>query len=236
MMLALHAAIAKNLRGIVLLNPIEDKALDTLRWLAKRFKYRDLGFTPSLSVKLKAYSGGFRSPFRELVYPSASFEKLVEVFAGKLQIPLELSELLIFSSIYISPAILIGESYRPYIESISCYTVKTRRYLTISDWKLHMRIVGYAILDFYEDSIEESLEAIKNPREYTSIIEKRRIKIAKDTRRYWRIAAIDGRSLVYYVDNLELAFKTGIREIESDWIAGLSIVTIINITSDLARI
>jgi hypothetical protein len=233
---ATYVAIAKNLRGIVLLDPGEDKALDILRWLAKRFKYRDLGFTPSLAAKLRAYSGRVGSPFRELIYPSASFEKLVEVFTGKLQIPLELSELLIFSSIYISPSILIGGSYKPYIESISCYTVKTRRDLTVSDWKLHMRIVGYAILDFYEDSIEESIEAIRNPEEYASIMERRRMRIAEDARRYWRIASIDGRPLIYYVDNLELAFKSGIQDIGLDRIAGLSIVTVINITSDLTRI
>ncbi|MCS7113015.1 MAG: hypothetical protein RMJ00_02465 [Nitrososphaerota archaeon] len=62
------------------------------RWSAKRFKYGDLGFTPRIAV--------------QRAYPSASFEKLLEIFSEKLQIPFELSELLIFSSLpYLSPTI-----------------------------------------------------------------------------------------------------------------------------------
>ncbi|MEM4461965.1 MAG: hypothetical protein QW695_03740 [Candidatus Bathyarchaeia archaeon] len=228
---ALYTAIAKNLRGVVLLDVSEDWVVDLLRWLAKRFKYRDLGFTPRMVARLKAYDEKLRRPFRELTYPSSSFENLVEILSSRLRIPSELSELLVFSSMYISPAILIGESYKPCIESLSCSIVRTGRSLTVRDWKLHLRIAGYTILDLYEDSVREALEAMKRG-VYTSLIDRRR-KIDRDTRRYWRITDTEGRPIVYYVDNLELAFKAGIREGEADWAAALSIITIVNLNHEL---
>ncbi|MEM2739368.1 MAG: hypothetical protein QXQ29_01010 [Candidatus Bathyarchaeia archaeon] len=147
-----------------------------LRWLIKRFKYRDLGLTPKIASRLSIREEGLRKQFRVLIYPSASLEKLVEIFSDNLQIP---SELLIFSSLYISLAILVGESYKPYIEPISHSVVKTVRDLTVNDWKLHLRIAGYSILDFYEYSIEGCLQTMKSGEAYKSIIE-RRMKIARE--------------------------------------------------------
>jgi len=236
MLSALHVAVAKNLKGVVLLDPSEDHALDMLRWLARRFRYRDLGFTPLMIAKLKPYGMRLRAPLRELFYPSADLEKLTEIFSENFQIPLELAELLVFSSLYISPAILIGESYKPYIEPISCSIVRTKRDLTVNDWKLHLRIAGYTILDLYEDSIVGSSEAIRDIGRYKSIIEERKERISRDTRRYWRIIDTDGKPIVYYVDNLELAFKTGIQKVESCWISCLSIVTVVNLSRDIVRV
>jgi hypothetical protein len=42
-----YAAIVKNLRGVVLLDPDEEGAWTTMEWLVKRFRYRDLGVTPT---------------------------------------------------------------------------------------------------------------------------------------------------------------------------------------------
>ncbi|MCS7113016.1 MAG: hypothetical protein RMJ00_02470 [Nitrososphaerota archaeon] len=50
---------------------------------------------------------------------------------------------------------MIGESYRSYIGPILCSIVEAGRTLTVNDRKLHLR------LDFYEDSIEEVLEAMR---------------------------------------------------------------------------
>lgn len=233
-MFALHTAIAKNLRGVVLLDVGEDGAVDLLKWLAKRFRYRDLGFTPRMADMLEAYDEKLRKPFRELAYPSPSLENLVGILSSRLRIPSELSELLVFSSMYISPAILVGESYKPYVESLSYSIVRTGRSLTVRDWKLHLRIAGYTILDFYEDSVREALEALRGG-VYTSLID-RRGRMDRDARRYWRIADTQGEPVIYYVDNLELAFKAGIREGEADWAAALSIVAIVGLTHELIRI
>ncbi|MEM4757367.1 MAG: hypothetical protein QW254_04940, partial [Desulfurococcaceae archaeon] len=108
-MFSTYAAIVKNLRGVVLLE-LGEKGVDkSLDWLIKRFRYRNLGLAPIIAEKyrdrIKKHLAG--NPFRELAYPIASIKEFRGKLAEKLELSEEVLETLVFSSIYVSPVIMI---------------------------------------------------------------------------------------------------------------------------------
>lgn len=209
-MFARYAAIVKNLRGVVLFNMDEEGVEDSIKWLVNRFRYRDLGLTPRMyqlySQKLGKYIDG--RPFRVLTYPLRELEKFTNDFAECVQIDYLVAELLILSSLYISPAMIIGSTYEPVIRSLSSFNIGVCKELSVNDWKLHMRIADYSILDMYEFAVTTALKVVEScsEEEARMISASREDAIKRDTKRYWRILCKDkpSRAFMYYVDNLKL--------------------------------
>jgi hypothetical protein len=230
-----YAALVKNLRGVVLLDPEEDGALDSVKWLSKRFKYRNIGLMPSIYEKYRNQLREFMGkPFRELTYPIETIKILVEKLAMK-GLCREIAELLAFSSTYISPAIVIGEKYRSEVEIRAVETVKISRELSLAEWKLHLRIADYSVLDFHEKCIEEALQAIENLRTTETILNGRRGRILRDKKRFWRISSDQGKPLIYYIDNLAIAHNLKITEGGNpDWAAALSIIVAVSIPAKMS--
>lgn len=224
-MFSRYAALVKNLRGVVLLNPNEEGAMDTVRWLSRRFKYRALGLTPT---SVKALGGRTPKPFRELAYPVKTLEELVTSLSRE-KVPLEVAELLVFASSYISPALVIGSTYLESLESLAVDAVRVCRDLSVQDWKLHLRIADYTVLDMYEESVEEAITALRDPRSLSDIIAGRRERVTRDKKRYWRIACESGRPFIIYVDNLSVAGRLGLLKsrVHEDWAAALSVVAVV---------
>ncbi len=227
-MFSRYAAIVKNLRGVVLLDLREEGVLDSIKWLSKRFRYRNLGLTPTIVERFKERLADMMNgkPFRALVYPVKSIEKLVAELeeAG---LSREVGELLILASTYISPAILVGESYRKDLEKLAADVVKVCRELNVREWKLHLRIADYTVLDFYEEAVDEALRALEEPSLVERLLEERKERIATDKRRYWRISCEDGRPFLYYIDNLSVAHAYGVLRGERDWAAALAIIPVV---------
>ncbi|MEM0042663.1 MAG: hypothetical protein QXP94_02055 [Thermofilaceae archaeon] len=230
-MFSRYAALVKNLRGVVLLNPNEEGALDTVKWLSKRFRYRNLGLTPS---SVKALGGRVFRPFRELAYPIKPLEVLVSRFTGK-GMPPELAELLVFASTYVSPALIIGSTYLSSLEEIKVDVVRVCRDLSVLDWKLHLRVADYTVLDMYDVCVEEALSVLKDPSVLPKVVAERRERVAEDKKRYWRIACESGRPFIIYIDNLSIAAKLGVLEEEvcEDWAAALSVVAVVCVPAGL---
>ncbi|MEM1596583.1 MAG: hypothetical protein QXS24_05475 [Desulfurococcaceae archaeon] len=245
-MFSLYAALVKNLRGVVLMD-LEEKGVEiSLKWLVKRFKYRNLGVTPSLLEKhrdiLSEYLGG--NPFRTLAYPVKLFEAFVNELLEELKLTREIVEFLVFSSIYISPGILIGEKYLDKLRDISIDAVFTCRELSVSDWKLHLRIADYTILDLYEWSINTARQAItyikiKDKENLSKILHERVERVERDKKRYWRIACSERRNLfLLYIDNLKLLIDRStelINMVNEDSIASLAIIPVVHIPPDVGN-
>ncbi|MEZ0394535.1 MAG: hypothetical protein ABWK00_05800 [Desulfurococcaceae archaeon] len=234
---SVYAALVKNLRGVVLLDPEEDGALESLEWLSRRFRYRNLGVPPSLLRKhaegLSKYLGG--RPFRALAYPLRALEQLAGELSAGLNLDEEVAELLVLSSIYVSPAILIGNNYLGEAKSLSISSVETCRELSLSEWKLHMRIADYTILDMYEWSVSSALKALEELRTGhvpSEILSERRRAVERDKKRYWRISCSGGRPFLLYVDVLDAAIKGApgfLANAPDDCAAALSIVPVIHV-------
>ena len=237
-MFARYAAIVKNLRGIVYVEELNDYSWKIIKWLIQRFKYRDLGLAPSIVNKfgnpLKDYLKG--NPFRELVYPIQNLSKIISLFQGIL--PYELVESIIFSSLYISPLLVIGNKVHNIIHSIGIDHVYTNKTLDIKDWKLHLRIADYTILDMYEKCVMENIEALKcfrfgNTYCVKKIIEERCNRVKNDKKRYWRIISDEGRPFLTYIDPLNILFNANLiskdTELLEDYASGLAIIPAVHL-------
>lgn len=233
-----YAALVKNLRGVILMDLNEPGVMDSLMWLAKRFRYRDLGVTPSIVAKyrdsIERYLGG--NPLRELVPPVDHIVKLINILIEKTGLPLELIESLVYASTYISPCLMIGNRFKEYISRLSSDAVRACKELSTSDWKLHLRIADYSILDMYEQSIDE-VYALLEKRRFESVedlVRTRANRIARDKRRYWRILCDTGRSFLYYIDLFKLVLENKLlKELDAEHAAGLTIVPVIHIPPGL---
>ena len=209
-MFARYAAIVKNLRGVVLFDLSEEGSWDSVEWLARRFRYRDLGLIPSVyrrcPGRLERYMGG--NPFRLLTYPIPELEQFSEEFSSCVGVEYEVAELLVLSSLYVSPAIAIGTRFAPQLSRLSVEVVRTCRELDVEDWKLHMRVADYTILDMYEYAVSGALRAVEScsTEELEKVLSDRLESVRRDVKRYWRVLCEEptAKVLLYYLDNLRL--------------------------------
>ncbi len=239
-MFALYASIVKNLRGIVYIEELGDSVWNIIRWLIRRFRYRDLGLPPAIYRKYRDQLGDYMDgkPFRSLVYPINDLRGLVDILSR--DIAYDVIESIVFSSIYISPMLVIGDHVHKLISDLGMDHVFIKDELDDRSWKLHLRIADYTILDMYRECVLEGLEAIRCLREndvncIRKIITKRRDRVARDKKRYWRISSGEGRVFLTYIDPLEILFnrvkhdKTVINKLLDDYASGLAIVPAIHL-------
>jgi len=237
---AKYAALVKNLRGVVLFDLREEEVKNSIKWLMNRFKYRNLGLPPSLFEKYKDELEDYLKgrPLRRIVYPVIELKDMVETLSNNFSTPFEVFEALILASSYISPLLVLGSRFIPYIESLSSEVVRVckDKVMDVRQWKLHLRIADYSIIDIYEQSVMEAMEVISKFKlgslkieEIEQILGNRREKIKIDTNRYWRIKCSEGKPFLYYVDMLSIA-KNVLKYLSENHAAGLSIVPVVRIS------
>ncbi len=230
---AYYAALVKNLRGVLLLDPRDEDAWSRVGWLRRRFRYRNLGVTPSVSGPRVEDLLESRV-FRRLYYPLRAYEEFVGLFRSAGLDGL-FAEAAVLSSAYISPLLVLSEGYLDLIRRYSLGEVRVCKKLGDRDWKLHLRIADYSILDSYEAMVEKSIEyvrAFSNEEARKGILEERRVFMEKDSRRYWRIACDDGEPFLLYLDPL-LVLEGLLGEmrgrVTEDHAAALAVVPAVNV-------
>ncbi len=161
----------KNLRGIIYLSRGVSSEKE-LEWLKRKFRYRELGISETLKLDLK---------WKKLLTLPITVENPV------------LDSLLQASS-FVCPLIILKEDSLKDFENAVVATLKTKGKLGDKDLKFNLRLVNYAITDFYTKSIELALQ---------SDLDERKRLAEKDLKRFWRIPVdADGKVLVAYIDPL----------------------------------
>ncbi len=233
---AFYAMIVKNLRGVLLFDPDDRELSNRIMWLKKRFQYRNLGIPPSL------YTEKFRELFkykifRKLYYPVKEAEELISILSTTTNYDIVFLDAVVSASTYISPLMVLSPRYIKLIEENSLGRIGVCQELSIKDWKLHMRIADYTILDSYEDSVIQAMEYIKNindPKKRSEIIKKRIEFYYRDKKRYWRILCDNPRyNLMYYLDPLmiiERSIDKLKNKLKIDYAFGLAVLPAINLT------
>ncbi len=234
-----YAMIVKNLRGVVAFDPSDEEALKRAEWLTKRFRYRNIGVPASL---INARQDFFKDkvegrPFRTLYYPVSVLEKLSLKIGGYLGSDV-LGEALVLASTYISPLLVLSQSLLDILSKHSVETVYTCKELDNRDWKLHLRIADYTILDMYEYSVKRASNVLEALREgakplLDELVSSAKSKCVADTKRYWRIKCDNGKVFMHYIDNLALYLESRAYEeqdlLDPDVAAGLAIVPAVNL-------
>ena len=210
----LYAAIVKNLRGVIYTSLDWEKLHGKLKWLKRHFRYRNIGVTREILARYPDLKVYLRAPLIELNYPVKQAEELITVYQRFLNLPLLVIETYCMASMYVAPMIVLGEKSIEDLKQLTVATVRTSKKLDDKDYKLHMRIVDYTTLDFYNWATEGAKKAIETFLEdgnWKEILNKRLTKIEEDKKRYWRISSQDGREIVLYLDLLPV-FLRGINK------------------------
>jgi len=218
--------LVKNLRGVVIAELDEGGVWESVEWLVARFRYRDLGLPPSMLSayrnKLERYLGG--NPFRELVAPVKSVERVVDLLSSA-GVSRTVAEGLVYASVYVSPLIVVGTAFLEEFRELSVDRVLVCKEMDLESWRLHLRIADYVILDFYERAVDEALEAISRVADVSALLGERAKRVSADRKRFWRIICDEEREFLLYVDNLRIAAeKSLLGRLDEDSAAALAIV------------
>jgi hypothetical protein len=218
----------KNLRGIVYLDVEEQGIEEALNWLVDRFRYRNLGVTPSMVNKVPSFFEGRLSgkPFVKLVYPTKSVKELINLISNGLKFKEDAVEAVVLASAYVSPIIVLGNNAREKLESMSVDRVESKVKLDTRGWKLHLRIADYTVLDLYQwstahaESLWDEVQA--------NFVRARTMRITRDKRRYWRLKEGTSKpwTFLLYVDLAQLIvprLKNEIKRIDKSSSVGLAI-------------
>ncbi|MEM3769763.1 MAG: hypothetical protein QXG76_01075 [Candidatus Bathyarchaeia archaeon] len=125
----------KNLRGIIYLSKGVSPEKE-LEWLKRKFRYRQLGVSETLKLDLS---------WKKLL----TIPKMVEN---------PVLDSLFQASSFVCPLITLKEESLKDFESAVVAVLKTRERLGDKDLKFNLRLVNYAITDFYIKSIELALQ------------------------------------------------------------------------------
>jgi len=187
--LAEIAWIIKNLRGVLYLKEVNEERLN---FLSKKFRYRNIGIPPTLTIKEK-------KPFIKLIYPSKTIEEFILSFKNPA------IESISLASCYVSPVIAFLEDYKD-LKPFAIEEVKIEDKLTDKELKRHLRIADYAVIDIYHWSTNFAYECLKKG-DIENMIEKRRERVKQDIKRYWRISKEQGRAFIAYLDLADFIAK-----------------------------
>jgi hypothetical protein len=223
-----YAALVKNLRGVIYLDPSEEID-EHLNWLVNRFRYRIVGVTPSLFDSNPKFFT--RKPFVRLVYPIESLEKLTRLVVDVLDIEPAMSEVIVLASSYVCPILALGKKPPNRFKNLSVDRVESRLDLDNRGWKLHLRIADYTVLDLYQWSTEHA-SLLWEGKTGAEFVETRKKRIVKDKKRYWRLEKGSSQpwTFMFYLDLAgQLAQKLGseiaevLKDIDLSARAGLAI-------------
>lgn len=230
---AYYAALVKNLRGVLLLDTSDKSAWYRIEWLRRRFRYRNLGVTPS-AVGPRVEELLRSRVFRRLYYPLRMYEDLVTALSSA-GVDRMFAEAFVLSSTYISPLLVLSDKYLREVMRYSAGAVQVCKELDNKDWKLHLRIADYTILDSYEEMVEKSMvyiRSISDAKTREKVLAERRAFAERDSRRYWRIACKEGSPFLIYLDPLliieKLLGEIG-RDLSEEHAAALALVPAVNL-------
>ena len=204
-----YVFLVRNLRGVYAPLPSDDHGR-YVGWLVKRYRYRDIGVT---DCTVEASPNVFKDrlggkPFHLLEPPTRSLEKGVSMAEEALGDVIEpcLARTILLSLVYASPLYLtagsLGELRRA---GLVVYEVKGG-IPDLSSARLHMRITGYTVLDYYVESVRNALEAVEKNKAEAVLMERTGFA-EKDSRRYWRIVGKGEETIVAYLDHVHLLIE-----------------------------
>jgi len=205
-MLSHYAALVKNMRGVVVFDPADDVSQD-LKWLINRFKYRVLGIPPSLTDKISKIT----KPLVPLAYPHKDIIEFIKTMSEMLKVNREITEAICLASCYVSPILALGSKSQDSLKSISISEIPTKIKMSLQDWKLHLRIADYSVLDLYEWSTINAEKLWEPKVNVEDLVNERLEAIKRDEGRYWRLRRdnLEPKTFLIYLDLIQTLWKKG---------------------------
>ncbi|MEM4425333.1 MAG: hypothetical protein QW335_05085 [Candidatus Nezhaarchaeales archaeon] len=199
--------MVKNMRGVVVFDPAEDVSQD-LKWLTNRFKYRILGISPSLAKNLTKVV----KPLVPLAYPHREVMDFVDFTSRTLNLEYGIAEAICLASCYVSPLLALGSRAQSFMREVAVSEVTSKIEIGLKDWKLHLRIADYSVLDLYEWSTTQAQKLWFDDVSIEEVMSERATAIKRDERRYWRLqrGSLEPRTFLVYLDLIQSLYKKGL--------------------------
>ncbi len=202
----------KNLRGVVFVPDREPEAqLAALRWIGRKFRYRDIGYHPNLKQNrprpvAKRLDG---QPYVPVDFPAPQMSEACELLRPE-SLPEELWRATCLASLFACPLILTGAPVEiPPVGIV--FRVTSDGPLDTASAKFHLRVCDYAAVDWFAGLTREVL-ALVGRQESTAgvpeLVARRREFALKDgEKRFWRLADRgEERAVILTVDPLALSW------------------------------
>ena len=223
-----YVRLLKNLRAVAFLDPNAEIPLEEIKWLRRRFKYRNVGISESLITALKAEAKELflRKPFEILKPPLLEIENFVEtILEIESKVPAYTIESLILTSCYVNVLVVLGRDSFSVLDPFVTWAMRSTAELTETEVKRNLRIIGYAMTDFHNENAGQAYESLKGVaekilrkedlskvREESERLMEKRKKIAQDDgeKRFWRLrqpGEEKERIVIAYLDVMPLISK-----------------------------
>lgn len=223
-----YVSLLKNLRAVAFLDPNVQIPLQEIEWLKCRYRYRNVGISERLIMTLKAEAKEFflGKPFEILKPPLLEIEAFVRtILEIESEVPAYIVESLILTSCYVSALVVLGRGSFSALNSFMTWDMRSTAELRETEVKRNLRIIGYAVMDFYNENSGQAYSALKEIAEKTmrkedlskireeldKIMDKRK-RMAQDDgeKRFWRLRQPGGekeRIVIAYLDIMALISK-----------------------------
>ncbi|KYH42807.1 MAG: hypothetical protein AYL33_000300 [Candidatus Bathyarchaeota archaeon B63] len=228
-----YVSLLKNLRGVAFFDPDAPFPLEEVKWLKKRYKYRNIGIPQSLMAAIKPEMRNLLRgrPFEVLDSPLPEIEELIRrVSEARPEFPRYVIESLTLTSCYVNALIILGRESLPILDPFIAWALRSTAELDEVEVKRNLRIIGYAITDFHNENSEEAYGMLRStaerirrgedPAEVRGEIEEfteERGRLARDDgeKRFWRLRQAGGgeeRIVIAYLDLASLILRALLRD------------------------
>lgn len=201
-----YVFLVRNLRGVYAPLPSDDHKR-YVGWLVKRYRYRDIGVAGCvLGSAEKAFKGRLGGrPFHELKPPTKELGEAIAFAKSVLGGVVDecLAESILLSLVYASPLYLTRSSLEELRRGGLVIHEVRGRVPDLGSARLHMRIAGYTVLDYYVDSVRHAVAAVTQGR-WEELLEERRRFAERDEKRYWRITGRGNETIIAYLDHVHV--------------------------------
>ena len=238
-----YVSLLKNLRAIAFLDPNVKAPIEEIKWLKRKYKYRNVGIAQSLLIALNAEIKEvfMKKPFEILKSPLPEIDQFVEVLLENVEVSKYAVESLVLASCYVNALVVLGRESFSALKPFVAWEMKSTAELPETEVKRNLRIVGYAILDFHDKVIAEAYKTLKEAsgiirkkegidkarKKLEKLIDKRRKIAEKDgEKRFWRLKQAGKgkeRPVIAYLDIIPLILEILVQKREKkliDFICG----------------
>lgn len=176
-----HLVLAQNVRGIGVYDPADPPERAFFTWLARKHRYRNVGFPTSLLDHPSVDVAGYET-FEPVGVPMDGAATAVEAVDG----PRWAVEALLVGSAFVSP-LLVHRPALPALEPYAAWRCHSARDLPEDQVLRHARIAGYGMLDCFEAETGRGFEAVVDGGLERAVDDRAEFAREDGEERFWRL-------------------------------------------------
>ncbi len=202
--------LLKNLRGFLYFSK-EEFPEEKIKWLKRKFRYRNLGILSTLARKEILQ----KEPFINIAPEDAIHPNIFQKIKDDLHLTL------LCASKFVCGLIIIGEKAQEEIENLIICEKYLKGEISDKELKFNLRLIDYAGIDLAHSLISRIKPLVKS-RNLEKIYEIQKEVAVKDfEKRFWRIRDKEGKRFVFYLTTIKFLDKEILKDIEEDEILSM---------------